>query len=127
MVRKRKSRCATHLVYTQKTTDHLRTHVGTWNTGRTKEGIKMARNERDVFIVPTRFRTQDITYLRKKYEPGTKLIVTAIREDGEDQHNAKPREMTVVQTFRRHVSCVNKYGQRESFGYFELEQAGKIL
>lgn len=87
----------------------------------------MACNERDVFIVPTRFRTQDITYLRKKYMPGTKLIVTAIREDGEDQHNAKPREMTVVQTFRHHVSCVNKYGQRESFGYFELEQAGKIL
>lgn len=85
----------------------------------------MARNERDVFIVPTRFRTQDITYLRKKYKPGTKLIVTAIRENGEHQHKSK--EVTVLQTFRHHVSCVDKYGQRESFGYFELEQAGKIL
>lgn len=85
----------------------------------------MARNQRETFIIPTKFRIQDITHLRKKYCPGTKLIAMAIRETGEHQH--KPKEVTVLQTFRHHISCVDTYGHRESFGYFEMEQVGKII
>lgn len=74
--------------------------------------------------VPIKYRVSDLPKLQKKYRPGQHITVMQIREDGEERQKYPQRkEYIIVETYPRHVSCVDLYGHRESFDYIKLEQS----
>lgn len=74
--------------------------------------------------VPIRYHVRDLPRLQKKYRPGQHITVMQIREDGEERQKYPQRkEYIIVETYPRHVSCVDLYGHHESFGYVQLEQS----
>lgn len=88
-------------------------------------GKKRAENVLTVTdMIPVKYWVGDIDRLRRKYHPGQRITVMRVRVDGEKNlRHPERRRYTVVKTFPRHVSCVDGHGLRESFNYFELEQA----
>lgn len=68
------------------------------------------------------YHKRDIRRLKKKYKPGQILDIITVRSDGVEAAVKQRRRMTVVKAFPNHLSCKDEYGQRESFGYIELEQ-----
>lgn len=73
----------------------------------------------------TAYINRKCSRLQEKYWPGRKLKIRKddfIFTDGGIRRKVrKIKEYEVVKLFRHHVSCVDQYGQRESFGYYELE------
>lgn len=72
--------------------------------------------------IPVRYTKNDIEWMRKKYKPGQMLEITKLKVDGEEICRPQRKKYMAVATFPFHVSCMDRYGRRESFGYFELEQ-----
>lgn len=72
--------------------------------------------------VPVIFHRDDIKHLRRKYKAGQRLSIIAVREDGAETAVKRRKQFTVIKAFEHHLSCMDEYGQRESFGYIELEQ-----
>lgn len=80
--------------------------------------------------VPTKYRTQDIRWLKKIFRPGRVLEVKRLRSDGEEMvHSTRAEKeiVTVVDTFPHIVSCVDENGFRRTFSYFELDKSAKII
>lgn len=71
--------------------------------------------------VPIRYTIHDIERLRKEYKAGQQIRIAKKNEDGEERERSVKRIVTVDAIYPYHVSCIDAYGQRESFGYFELE------
>lgn len=75
----------------------------------------------------TRFRIEDLHGLRKKYRAGREIRIKT--EEIEHGANGAPRRkvirneaLTVVKPYERFALCMNEYGTRECFGFFELEK-----
>ena len=88
-----------------------------WRGRRKMSKSKGAPQKSDA--IPVRYTIDDIERLRNKYIPGQKIKIIKTTEDGKEKQSKK---LIVDTTYPYHVSCINDYGQRESFGYFELEK-----
>lgn len=68
------------------------------------------------------YKAEDIRWMRKKYRIGQRILIIEPRVDGEMRVNPKQRWYTVVKRYKHHLSCIDDYGHRESFNYFDLEK-----
>lgn len=68
------------------------------------------------------YRERDKSWIRKKYRPGQRLLILGDSEMTEGKKTVKRRWYTVVERYRNHLSCIDDYGNRESFDYFDLEK-----
>lgn len=73
-------------------------------------------------VAVKRYAEQEST-LRAKYRPGQSLTVSKLRYDGTELQTPIRKRYRVAGAYPHHVSCVDEFGIRESFGYFELEDA----
>lgn len=75
----------------------------------------------------TRFRIEDLYGLRKKYRAGREIRIR-VEEIEYGVNGARKRKvyrgeaLTVVKPYEHFALCVNEYGTRECFGFFELEK-----
>lgn len=74
--------------------------------------------QRDVTFRPVRYHIEDLPYIRGKILVGMKFCTEKRQEDG----SGCLVHYTIVEKYPYHASCINQYGQRRSFGYFELDQ-----
>lgn len=74
-----------------------------------------------------KYRIKNLKRFRKKYKPGMRLMITQLREDGEEYSALKRQRFTVVRPFPYHVSCIDENGFRRSFTYVELEEQAMII
>ena len=70
------------------------------------------------------YNQKDLQRLREQYKPGQKIAVILREEAGKQNRycRKKRKEYTVLEIHKHHLSCMDKNGCRESFGYIELEQ-----
>lgn len=75
----------------------------------------------------TRFRIEDLHWLRKKYRAGREIRIR-VEEIEYGVNGARKRKvyrseaLTVVKPYEHFTLCVNEYGARVCFGFFELEK-----
>ena len=77
--------------------------------------------------ISIKYKIKDLKRLRKKYKPGMRLMITQLREDGEEFAIPKRQRFTVARPFPYHVSCIDENGFRRSFTYVELEEQATII
>lgn len=74
-------------------------------------------NLKDLNEIRPMYRIEDRRYIRNRIRVGTKFFILKKTEDG----IKRKERYTIVQKFRYHASCINRYGQRRSFDYFTLD------